>query len=61
MNGHWNAVYEISARRHETNMGEHHLTEHGLSILQAFAQFEAEAAMRDAIGELAFHVYAFPE
>lgn len=49
MNGSWQMVYDIAARRHETKMGEGHMTPHGLTVLQIFYLLEAQSAMVAAL------------
>ena len=50
MNGHWLAVFNISERRHDTNVGVDHLTAHGLEVLNRFAMEERAEAIADAFG-----------
>ncbi len=52
MNGCWQTVWQISARRHETQCGDNHLTAHGLNVLQAFVSAEQDAAMEAVMGHV---------
>lgn len=50
MNGSWSTVWDIAGKRHSTNMGEDHLSEHAHEVLQGFVISEAQDAMASALG-----------
>lgn len=52
MNGSWMTTYEIASKRHHTKLGENHLTDNGLCILQGFVQMERQDAMDAAAAEI---------
>lgn len=48
----WMTMYEIASKRHHTKLGENHLSENGLCILQGFVYAEKQMAMEAAVGEI---------
>lgn len=50
MTGGWLTVWDIASRRHGTNMGAKTLTSHGYTVLEAFAAFEQQEAVNQALG-----------
>lgn len=54
MKGHWATVWEIASNRHQTNIGEDHLTDHAREVLHRFMVEEAQNAMSQAMGGAIF-------
>lgn len=52
MKGSWGTVWDIAGRRHCTNQGEGHLSEHAHEVLQAFVMQETQEAISAAMGNL---------
>jgi hypothetical protein len=56
MTGIWQTVYAMAAFRHETNVGEGHLSKNALTVLEHFAQTEAQEAVAAAWGNTTYFV-----
>lgn len=50
MSGPWSTVWDIAGKRHNTKMGEDHMSSHAHEVLQGFMIAEAQDAMTNALG-----------
>lgn len=48
--GIWQTLHSMAEARHETNLGEDHLSKHAVSVLNSFASMEAAESIVAAWG-----------